>query len=406
MGLFDFMKSDKSEPLLSMDDAIRIGIPITSSGQRVTWKTAVHFSTVCACINVVANGIAQIPFKLMHSADGVRRNAEEKELYWLLKRGPNPYMSDFEFRHTLAMHLMLTGNAFVWLNRVRGNIVEMYPYQPQSVRRYKDPKGDGWRQYYEILLKNGRLVRVEDEDMWHIKWRAYDSVSGLDAVNLAREAVGIGLAGEEMAGNIYAQGTHIDGYLSTDRTLSKDARDSLRDEWVANFSGQGNAGRTPIMGGDLKFIPLSKSTAQEAQLIESRNFQIGEVCRMFGVQPMMVYQYEKASTYASSEQMMLSHVIHTLSPWYRLIETSANLNLLSEQDFRKGYYFKFIEAGLLRGDMASQAKWFQQLVQLGVMSPNEVRDMLDMNPYEGGDVHLVPLNMTTPDIITSGTEKE
>ena len=117
---------------------------------------------------------------------------------------------------------------------------------------------------------------------------------------------------------------------------------------------------------------------------------------MFGVQPIMVYHYLNATTYASVEQMFLSHIVHTMTPWYRLIESSANKFLLTPGEFKKGYYFKFFEQGMLRGDMTAMSNWFKSNIEHGIMSPNDCRELMDMNPYEGGDIYIVPMNMTTP----------
>jgi HK97 family phage portal protein len=232
--------------------------------------------------------------------------------------------------------------------------------------------------------------------MWVIKWRSYDGIFGLDSVRLAREAIGLSMAGEKMAGNIYKSGTSINGYLSTEGTLSDEAREILRKEWSKNFSGTRNAGSVAVLTANLKYNPIQHISAQEAQLIDNRNFQISEICRMFGVQPIMVYHYLNATTYASVEQMFLSHIVHTMTPWYRLIEASANKNLLTDTEFHKGYYFKFFEQGMLRGDMAAMAAWFKSNIEHGIMSPNDCRELLDMNPYNDGDIFLVPLNMATP----------
>jgi HK97 family phage portal protein len=199
-----------------------------------------------------------------------------------------------------------------------------------------------------------------------------------------------------MAANIYKKGTSINGYLSTEGNLSEEAREILRSEWAKNFSGSKNAGSVAVLTANLKYTPIQRMTAQEAQLIDNRNFQITEICRMFGVQPIMVYHYLNATTYASVEQMFLSHIVHTMTPWYRLIESSANKHLLTEQDFTNGYYFKFFEQGMLRGDMSAMANWFKSNIEHGIMSPNDCRELLDMNPYDEGDIYLVPLNMATP----------
>ena len=381
---------------MSFRDII-MGTSTSASGIEVNHKTALQASVVCACVDVIARGVSQVPFRLMKKTGRDRSYAEEKELYWLMQRGPNPYMSDYDFRYTIAQHTALTGNAFVWLNRVMGKIVEMYPLTPGSVTVLDDPKNpDGWSKIYQVTLKDNSVITIPNEDMWVVRWRPFDGLFGLDPVKLAREAIGLSMAGEKMASNIYNKGTSINGYLSSEVDLSDEARDILRREWANNYSGVNNSGKVAVLTANLKYNPINQMTAQEAQLIDNRNFQISEICRMFGVQPIMVYHYLNATTYASVEQMFLSHIVHTMTPWYRLIESSANKFLLTPGEFKKGYYFKFFEQGMLRGDMTAMSNWFKSNIEHGIMSPNDCRELMDMNPYEGGDIYIVPMNMTTP----------
>ena len=407
MGFWDKLFGKKSEvkSAVNLKDIITGDAAPSNSGEFVDHNIALQVSAVCACVDVIARGVAQVPFRLMRKSDRQRESAENKELFWLIARGPNPYMTDYEFRYTIAQHAALTGNAYIWLNRVMGKIKEMYPLQPGSVTVVNnDQKNDGWSKKYVVTMNNGNVMTIPEEDMWVVKWRPFDGLFGLNSVKLAREAIGLSLAGEKMAANIYKKGTSINGYLSTEGNLSDEAREILRSEWAKNFSGSKNAGSVAVLTANLKYTPIQRMTAQEAQLIDNRNFQISEICRMFGVQPIMVYHYLNATTYASVEQMFLSHIVHTMTPWYRLIESSANKHLLSESEFSKGYYFKFFEQGMLRGDMTAMANWFKSNIEHGIMSPNDCRELLDMNPYPEGDIYLVPLNMATPQQVKEQAE--
>ena len=382
---------------------------VSSSGIVITPTRALQASVVCACVDVIARGVSQIPFRIMKKGkNGSREPAEQHQLYKLFSRAPNPYMSEYDFRYTIAQHAALTGNAYIWINRIMGNIVELFPLVPSSVTVLDDEtEKDGWKKRYYVQLKNGNYIEIPHEDMWVIRWRAYDGIKGLDPLILAREAIGLSLSGEQMASTIYDKGSALTGYLTTEGKLPDEAREILRSEWRKNYSGTSNAGTIAVLSGNLQYHPLTPSlNAQEAQLIDNRNFQISEICRLFGVQPIMVYHYLNATTYASVEQMFLSHIVHTMSPWYRMIESSANLNLLTESEFRRGYYFKFFEQGMLRGDMASMSNWFKANIEHGIMTPNECRELLDMNPYPEGDIHLVPLNMATPEGVKKAEEQE
>ena len=344
-----------------------------------------------ACVRVIANGLAQVPFKL-YRAEGRNRNpAVGHGLYELMDMAPNEFQTAFEFRHMLALHLCLTGNAYIWLNRVGGRIVEMLPYPPGCVSIERD----GWELTYRITTQDKRYITVPRKDMWHVRWLSWDGVSGLDGVVLAREAIGLSLALETHGASSFRNGVRPSGILSTDQSLNKDQRKDLRTAWEAAFAGTENAGRAAVLGSGMKWTQLSMPN-DAAQFIESRQYQVEEVCRAFGVLPIMVGRSDKASTYASAEQMFLQHAVHTLGPWYACLEKSASRWLLSEAERRDGYYFKFNVNGLMRGAAKDRAEFYTRLYGVGALSPNDIRELEDMNPYVGGDEYRVPLNMAEP----------
>ena len=167
------------------------------------------------------------------------------------------------------------------------------------------------------------------------------------------------------------------------------------DSWKAAQGGNANAFKTALLFGGLKYHPTAQKN-DEAELLEQRRFQVEEICRFYRVMPIMVGAGDKTSTYASAEQMFIAHVTHTLMPWYRRIEDSADVHLLGLEAVRKGYYTKFNANGLLRGSVQARGAFYTQLYNIGVINPNEIRALEEMNPYDGGEKYRVPLNMVDP----------
>ena len=147
-----------------------------------------------------------------------------------------------------------------------------------------------------------------------------------------------------------------------------------------------------ILDRAAKFLN-TQMTGIDAQHLETRRHQIEEICRFFRVMPIMVGHADKAATYASAEQMFLAHVVHTLMPWYSRIEQSIDANLLSPKERAEGYYSDFVEEGLLRGDMMTTQAVLVGYTSNGIMTRNEARAKLDMNPLEGLDDPLTPANL-------------
>lgn len=400
MKLFGFdIRRGESKTATSSPEEIRALLAglqgDTKSGATVNWKTALSVTTAFACARVIAEGLAQVPFKLFQDTpDGGRKPASDHPLYDLMSRQPNEWQTSYEFREMLGLHLVFAGGAYVWKNRVRGNIVELLPYQPQQVT----VKRDGWAIGYEITTHIGERIAIPADQMWHLRGPSWDGVLGLESVRLAREAIGLALATEEHGARMFSNGAIVGGTLSTDKDLKKDQVDLLRDSWEKAQGGSLNAFKTAILWGGLKWDPRGMPNDQ-AQLIEQRRFQVEEICRHFRVMPIMVGHSDKSATYASAEQMFLAHVVHTLGPWYARVEQSADAALLTEKEREAGLYFKFMAAGLMRGGHKERAEYFKAALGAGGspawMTQDEVRGLDELNPM-GGDADKLPVATNVP----------
>jgi HK97 family phage portal protein len=367
------------------------GGTVSSSGVRVDWKTSLQASVVLACARVISEGLSQIPFRLMRTADGRREPATDHPLYDLFEWQTNAWQTSTEFVDQVGIHLAMTGNAYVWINRVGGRPVEMFAWPPSAV----ESTLSGFLIRYTLTLADGRRVAVPASDIWHLRGPSWEGWVGMDVVNLARESIGLSLAAEKVVSANMANGAKLSGILTTDASLSKEQRAALRESWQESQAGASNAGKIAVMSNGMRFAAM-QSTAVDAQQIENRKFAVEEICRAFRVMPIMVGYSDKTSTYASAEQMFQAHVTHTMGPWYRRIERSAAVRFLSDDERGDGYYFKFFAQGLLRGAVKDRGEFYSGLYNIGAINPNEIRELEDMNPYAGGEKYRVPLNMEDP----------
>ncbi len=365
----------------------------TATGKTVNVKTALEVTTVLACVRVIGEGIAQVPLKLLQeSADGKSRlPAKGHPLYDLLGCRPNAWQTSFEFRETLAMHVVLAGDFFAFKNIVFGKLKELIPFEPGTVKVIREPD---LTLSYEVTAPNGSRQVFPAETIWHVRGPSWNTWMGLKVVELAREAIALAMATEEKHARMHRNGVSSSGVYSVEGTLNKDQHQALK-EWInKEMSGIENVGNATILDRNAKWINTSYNGV-DSQHLETRRYQVEEICRAFRVNPIMVGYSDKAATYASAEQMFLAHVVHTLSPWYERLEQSINANLLTPKDRADGYYAKFIEEGLLRGDSKSTAEFLTKLTTNGIMTRNEARGKLDLNPLDGLDEPLTPANMNT-----------
>ena len=362
-------------------------IAFSDSGEPVNDWTALSVGTVLQCVSVLSNGISQVPFRLMREQGARRTPAKGHPLYRLLSDKPNTWQTSFDFRQTLMLWLALRGEVVVWVIRVRGVPKMLIPFSPHEYTTTVTYEGGWAKKTYYFMRDDGSTVAVPESDVWELRWQPFARRSALPKLDLLRNAVGVALAQNKHAGTMLKNGARFPGILTVKSNITEEQREKVQRAWTEQTTGD-NANKTPVLGADLQYQATAQ-TATDAQYIENRQFQIQEICRFFGVNPFMVFQYENNNSYASSEQFMLQHLTHTLSPIYVMIEQSANAFLLSDSEREAGYYFMFVDDGLLRTDARTRAEVHRIHINSGIMTPNEIRALEDLEPLEGGDDLLI-----------------
>lgn len=352
----------------------------SASGAVVNWKTALDVSTVLACCRVIAEGVAQIPFRVYQETDAGRKVAKGHPLNLIISRRPNPWQTSFEFRETILFHTVLTNNAFVFVNRVGAarEVRELIPIEPGRVEVKQLPD---YSLEYRVRGESGQAQVFGQDAIWHIRGPSWNSWIGVDAVRLAREAIGLAISLEKGHAEFHKNGAKTSGLYSVKEKLSPEKYALLR-AWFDEEQAKTTAYRPLILDQDASYSPFTM-TGVDAQHLETRKFQIEEICRGFRVMPIMVGASDKTATYASAEQMFLAHVIHTLAPWYERIEQSANVNLLSPRELGEGYYTKFTPNALMRGAATDRANFYRIALgtgsSKGFLTQNEVRDFEEID---------------------------
>lgn len=367
-------RSVKYTDLAALIDQSMVG----KTGQSVTWQTALRVSTVLRCAGVLADGVSTVPVKFFRR-DGAddRVPVPDLKIAELFADGPNEWQSGVEFREMMAIHAALTGNAFAYKNIVRGEVRELIPFLPGMVTVKQD---DGYRLWYEV--RGARETRTFGQDMiWHLRGPSWNGWQGLDCVKEAREAIGLAMATEEAHAKLHANGVQLSGMISIEGTLDDKKYAQLK-AWIdKEYAGVSNRHKVMLLDKQAKFQQMGM-TGVDAQHLETRRFQIEDVCRALGVNPIMVYVSDKLATYAGSEQQFLSHVVNTVRPWHRRFEASIKKQLLTREQRAQGIYPKFIDTELLRGAAAARADYYAKALGAGGAPPwmtqNEVRAAEDM----------------------------
>lgn len=361
----------------------------TYAGRRVSPALAMQLTAVFGCVRVLTESVGMLPCFLYQATDKGRKKAPKEKLYSLLYVAPNKYMTPQEFWEYLIGCLCLRGNFYAYKVKVFGEVVELLPLLPGSVQ----PKLNGkWEPVYQVTFPDGSCDVLSQDEIWHVRTFSMDSLVGLSPISYARHAIGLGLATEEHGSRLFSNGAVSSGVLQTDQVLTDDAYKRLKENFQEQHQGLENAHKPMILEMGLKWNNISMS-AEDAQFLETRKFQLEEICRIFRV-PMHMVQNTDRATFNNIENLGMGFVNYSLVPYLTRIEQRINVGLVNKEK-RGQFYAKFNVGALLRGDMKSRYESYATGINWGILSPNECRDLEERNPRDGGDIYLTPMNMTT-----------
>lgn len=366
----------------------------SKAGPSVNLQSAFRVSAAFACMGAISTrGCAQVPFKLMqdYEESGLprKRTARSHYLYDLITAKPNGWQTSFEFKETLTLHACL-GNAYVFKNLYRGNVGELILLDPGRV---KPVQNEDWSITYKVTGKDGSTKEFSQDLIWHVRGPSWDGFMGLDTLNIAKEALGLSIALEESHSSLHANGVQPSGVYSVDATLDQGQYEKLVG-WLKKQAAAG-AGTPLVLDRGAKWVSQAM-TGIDAQHAETRDHEITEVCRFFGILPIVIgHTGDKASTYASAEAMFDAHKVLGLNPWFERIQDSANINLLTDKERAEGYYFKFFANGLLRASAKDRAEYYAKSLGSGGSpawhTQDEIRAFEDADPMGGEAAKLPPL---------------
>lgn len=364
----------------------------TSSGVRVTPASAMTLPDVLACVRVLAESFAIMPFELYKpKASGGRTKERGHWLYKLIEKAPNRFQTPYEWRMMLQGHLALRGNAFCQISaNSRGEIFDLLPLHPDRMSIEPLDNGD-YR--YRYIDQNGQTIIFSRHDIWHLRSLSDDGYMGMSLITLARAAIGEGLSMQDYSTRFFANDAKPGGgWIEYPGTFaSKEAKQQFRDSWQ-DMQGGSNRGKVAVLERGMKFHELGL-TNKDSQFIEARGAKTTEIARIFRVPPHKVGDLSKA-TFSNIEQQSIEFWTDTMLPWARLWEYSICFNLLGpDVDLEPDFDHK----PMMRGDGAARATRISTLVNAGVMLRNEGREEEGYDPIDGLDKPLMPLNMTTVD---------
>ena len=368
----------------------------SNAGKTVNPKNAVQMSTVYACVRVIAETIASLPLAVYEETETGSQKATDHPLYRILHDEPNPEMTSFVLREVMLSHLLLWGNSYCQIIRTgKNHIAGLYPLLPDRMEVDRDSKTGAL--VYTYTTTEGNAVRLKPSDVLHIPGLGFDGIMGYSPIALEKNAIGLGIAAEEYGSTFFKNGARPSGVLTHPNTVRDPKR--LRDNWNATYGGSSNGGKVAILEENMSFTPISLPN-NEAQFLETRRFQVEEICRIYRVPPHLVGNLDRA-TFSNIENQSIDFAVHTIRPWLVRIEQAMNRALFADSEKAGSpggsrFYVQFNLDGLMRGDYKSRMEGYAIARQNGWMSANDIRALENLNPIpdeDGGSTYLVNGNM-------------
>lgn len=374
------------------------------AGKVVNAETTLNLSTAWRCVRLKQGVVGALPINVHERTEDGSIPVKNHWLYDLVHESPNAEQTPAEFWGSMIAARDLWGNAYAEKQRVGDRIVALRFMRPDRMsvarkngkRLYRFSDVDGTKEY-------------SDQEIFHIRGLTLGGDTGLSAVGFGRHTLGLALAADETAAKTFQHGLQVSGFLKAgDKTKSTPEQRKELVELFAQFAGSSQTGKVMPLPDGWDFVPLSLSPA-DAQLLESRSFNVEDVCRWFDTPPILVGHTSKSQTMFGSgvEQIMLGWVTLDLDPLLTGIEQAIDKQLLSPAE-RKRYFAEYNREALLQADSQAKAAFISQMVQNGVMTRAEARQKMNLPHLDGSDeltaqTNLAPLSMlgqqgaTSPD---------
>lgn len=357
-------------------------------------ENAMLLSTVYRCVDVISDSVAQLPLETFSiDTEGFKRPFINHPIYSLMNDEPNEDMTRFTFFKTMVASILLRGNAYAYIERdFRGNTVQLIYLQDHqvSIEWILDTDGVKRKRYRVVGFKE----LVEPKDMIHFLNFSYDGIIGVSTLTHARQSLGIATDSEAHAAKFFKGGANMAGIMTIEGTRVKtDQKQQNYDEWSKRTDPiTGNSNGIVILEGNMKYQPISINP-KDSQLLESRQFNVVDICRFFSVSPVKAFDLREAN-YSTVEATQLGFLTDTVAPMLVKIELELQRKLFKNSE-RGKVKIEFNTTGFLRADKAAQGTYLNQMFQIGAMTPNEIRRENNLPKVEYGDNAFVQVNIQT-----------
>lgn len=361
-----------------------------------TKKNAIGLSAFFAATNLISNSIALMPISENQLNDNKRTVVENSNITPLFY---NMFLTKFNVLKKIVEDVILKGNAYLYITRDEaGNPKSLTYLRPSQVAiQYNELTQD----LYYLVTSSNKVTKkkILDKDMCHFVMHSNDGVNGLSILSYATRTIDSANATEQSAKQFFDGGCSINGIIRLKNPIVSDKqRNEIRNNW-AQIHGGDNCSGIAVLSGVEDFTPIT-SDPNKSQMLETRRFNVTEIARWFNINPILLGDLSHTS-YSDIEQANIEFVQHTLLPWIEMLQNELTRKLI----VNRKRYIDLDENTLLKSNKTNQANFCKTLVSAGIMTANEARTQLGLNPMEGADDLVIPFTKISDNKINSDGNK-
>lgn len=381
-----FINPPESRSLNTLKGSFAGMLGTSESGINITEETALTMSAVWSCIRLLSEMPGSFGIDT-YEETGNKRTPIDHQVKELIMK-PNEFMIGFTWSELMNAWLQGWGNGISLIdNAGNGTAKRLIPLHPKGVEAVMSDN----KVFYKV---NDEKFNIKGtfypEEVVHYKMFSTDGLWGKSPIQVAKENIGLGLAAERFGAKFFAKGGNLKSVIEVEGNLKDEEFKQWKKRWDAYYSGSAGDHTTPILEYGMKYKPLG-IPPEQAQFVATRMFQLTEICRIFNVPPHLIGDLSRA-TFSNIEHQDIQFVKYTLRPLLRRQELELEEKLLLPKEKGK-IKIRYNLDGMLRGDLAAQTTHIKEMVLSGVMTRNEGRRILNLNPITGGDELFVPANI-------------
>lgn len=369
------------------------------AGSMYSANKATKLSTVYRCVELLSDSIASLPLNPYTYSGDWKSIDYTSGLYNLLNVQPNAFMSAFMFKKLIVVRLLLQGNAYILIDRAANGTIRSLTLLDSNFVRVEIYQDD--IRYVNSSITKGNNI-YDKSQIIHIMNYSEDGLTGISTLEYAANSLGIAYSSEEHAKNFWQSGANLSGILRpvAGATLNPKQAAAAKASFLTQTSSDlgGTSGSVVVLGDGLEYQPITVNP-KDSQLLESRQFNVQEICRFFSVPPSLAFS--ETGKFSTAEQQQVDYLNNSLTPKIEKIESEffRKLFLPSEWDKKD---LKFDVENIMRLDAAAQADYYSKMFTVGAYTPNEIREKRNANfPVKGGNRAFIQVNVQPTDALIS-----